>query len=629
MSYLLGLLLLAGASNGSRVSTAVTPMEKVITLMEKLQAQTEAEGKEEAKQYDKAACYCKEQASEKQYSKEQQTKKIEKLTTEIEELTANGDKTATEIKKMGEDIDEKKATIETMTTKRDEQHEKYLDNVRKDKEMLKDVKNSIEAMKKAKAFMDNGDAIFDLMKMVKKSLDEELAHHEEKEWNQTTAFDKEKLGLTKEIEFLSKGKTEAEELSSSLAEKKEDAETSRDEAQEQLNSDNEFLAVLTEDCQNKAKDYDDRSSTRTGELQALAEALRIIKEGAEANYGSNKKLNLAQKKVSPVPAKVAVSAPSFIQTRSAGPRHDLISQSETQRMAKAELLQHLKKAATKLQSPVLSILSVKIQAEADPFGKVRGMIKDMVTELENESSSEATEKEFCDKQMSEQISKRDEYNGKMESLLARISELTAAIAKDKEDKAELLKGRQEDETALSEATQERAASKKENLRVIEDTTQGATAVENAINVLEKFYNTAGGSDSSYKGNQGASGGILGLLQVILTDFQTNKGNTEQQEAEQQGEYDTLKAEYEKSIQEKKDLVFEAEGRLANNDADLMDSKAELKTTSELLGTTTEMLAGLKKRCIDADESYEERVAKREQEIEACKNAYRILDNWEG
>mmetsp|Transcript_41960 Transcript_41960/g.106724 ORF Transcript_41960/g.106724 Transcript_41960/m.106724 type:complete len:276 (+) Transcript_41960:81-908(+) len=61
----------------------VTPVEKVISLLGKLQVQVEQEGKAEAAAYDKYACFCKEEVSDKQYAIEKSTAKIAKLDEKI------------------------------------------------------------------------------------------------------------------------------------------------------------------------------------------------------------------------------------------------------------------------------------------------------------------------------------------------------------------------------------------------------------------------------------------------------------------------------------------------------------------------------------------------------------------
>merc|ERR1719379_569985 len=84
VAYLCGLALLAGVAHS--ISLQVTPVEKVIELLKSLEVQIEEEGKTEAADYDKFACFCKEQADGKLYAIEKSTKKIEKLQAEIAEL---------------------------------------------------------------------------------------------------------------------------------------------------------------------------------------------------------------------------------------------------------------------------------------------------------------------------------------------------------------------------------------------------------------------------------------------------------------------------------------------------------------------------------------------------------------
>merc|ERR1711956_49694 len=100
-------LLPAVALNSSQ--HGVTAVEKVIQLLAKLSEQIAEEGAKEAAEYDKYACFCKEQADEKQYN-------IEKSDEKIAELEAAIEKLATEIADLNEDI----ATLGKRITKLEE-----------------------------------------------------------------------------------------------------------------------------------------------------------------------------------------------------------------------------------------------------------------------------------------------------------------------------------------------------------------------------------------------------------------------------------------------------------------------------------------------------------------------------
>merc|ERR1719359_394449 len=79
----------------------------------------------------------------------------------------------------------------------------------------------------------------------------------------------------------------------------------------------------------------------------------------------------------------------------------------------------------KLNSRLLSMLSVR--AGADPFKKVKKMIKDLIVKLMEEATNEAETKGFCDTEMTTNEHTRKEKTASVEQLTADIDELTASI----------------------------------------------------------------------------------------------------------------------------------------------------------------------------------------------------------
>merc|ERR1712139_21669 len=154
------------------------------------------------------------------------------------------------------------------------------------------------------------DLLADFKKM-KKELDED-------EFEINSAFEREVLGLTNEKKFAEKEKAEKEAIEQAKQEELEQAKTDKDEETKDMNADQSFLDVLTADCEEKAKLFDQRSTTRAGELKALAEATEVLEEGAVPNWSANKKLvGFAQKNVVlGKAAKVSVSPVAFVQIES-------------------------------------------------------------------------------------------------------------------------------------------------------------------------------------------------------------------------------------------------------------------------------------------------------------------------
>merc|ERR1719183_2468453 len=116
------------------------------------------------------------------------------------------------------------------------------------------------------------------------------------EFEVNSAFEKNKLALLNEKKFAEKEKAEKEAIVESKTEQLETAKTDKDEETRDMNADQEFLDVLTKDCEEKAVLFDQRSSTRADELKALSEATAELEKGAVPNFSANKKLVGLQKR---------------------------------------------------------------------------------------------------------------------------------------------------------------------------------------------------------------------------------------------------------------------------------------------------------------------------------------------
>merc|ERR1719182_401064 len=95
--------------------------------------------------------------------------------------------------------------------------------------------------------------------------------------------------------------------------------------------------------------------------------------------------------------------------------------------------------------------------------------------------------------------------------------------------------------------------KQKNEQTIKDSQEAQTAVAQAITVLKEFYAKAGEAtallqqqpeapeifDKPYQGMQAENGGVVGMLEVIQSDFARLESDTKEAEAIAQKEYDTF------------------------------------------------------------------------------------------
>merc|ERR1719356_738330 len=259
---------------------------------------------------------------------------------------------------------------------------------------------------------------------------------------------------------------------------------------------------------------------------------------------------------------------------------------------------------------------------ADPFAKVKSLISAMIEKLLKEGEADATEKAFCDKEMAETEEKKADKTATIEKLSTKIDSMSAKSAKLKEEVAEL-----EKELALLAKTQaEMDKLRGEEKSAFEvnsaEMKQGIEGVKLALKVLNEYYAK---EDKSHEAAEGAGEGIIGLLEVVESDF--TKGLAEMTAAEQSAadEYDTLTKENEISkamkIQDVKYKTKDSKGL----DKDIAEASADRATVQEELDAVLAYDKGIKARCVAKAESYSERKQRREAEIAGLKEALSILD----
>merc|ERR1719174_2181465 len=131
-------------------------------------------------------------------------------------------------------------------------------------------------------------------------------------------------------------------------------------------------------------------------------------------------------------------------------------------------------------------------------------------------------------------------------------------------------------------------------------------------------------DSDYGGKADASKSIIGLLEVIESDFENTISTTKADEDAAETSYQDFKTESETSIGDKNTLKDTKDGEKTDAGLAITQAEADLKTENENLQNALDELEKLKPVCVDSGMSWEERTARREQEIESLKEALKIL-----
>jgi len=390
---------------------------------------------------------------------------------------------------------------------------------------------------------------------------------------------------------------------------KADAEGDLKDTTSTMEEDKKYLADLTSTCEQKASAFESRQQLRAEEIEAVEKAIEIVSSGAVAG-NADKHL------------------PSFVQGASLAQLRTT-SQSNSQ----ARVAAFLQNKAAQTGSRVLSLLAERV--EADPFAKVKKMIKDLIVKLMEEANEEAEHKGWCDTELSTNEQTRKEKTAAVETLHAEIDQLEASIAKLTEDITDLTKAVAELDKAVAEATKLRQEEKAKNTETISDAGEAQTAVAQALTVLKEFYAKAAEAtafvqqpevfDEPYKGMGGESGGVVGMLEVIESDFARLEADTKAGEASAQKEYDEFMTDSEVDKTKKSTDIEHKASKKQNEEQALTTKKSDLEGTQKELDAALAYFDKLKPSCVDAGVSYEDRVARRKEEIESLQEALKILN----
>merc|ERR1712079_461710 len=182
---------------------------------------------------------------------------------------------------------------------------------------------------------------------------------------------------------------------------------------------------------------------------------------------------------------------------------------------------------------------------------------ELIERLLTEAANEANQKGWCDKATKDAEQKREYAADEIAELNSEMADLEALIDKLTVELADLAKAIKELEEARETAEKERKEEKAENAAVVAEASAGLSAINQAIDIISKFYKSAkkekvdlsleqGPADDApdagfdigeaYTGAQSESGGIIGMMEVMKSDFERTISETEAAEAQAEEEH---------------------------------------------------------------------------------------------
>jgi len=666
---LLVLFAVARTTNATSEQMQSSPLSKVLDLMAELTAKIVKEGEAEAKAYKEYFDWCDDMAKNAGFEIKTAEAKKEKLAATIGELTSSITVSTSKIDELVAAIAADDSELKDATVVREKESTDFSKNEAELMDVIDTLERAISIISKemaknpaalaqidtsstarlvqtlgvvidalgfaandkqklvtliqsqnsddqepgapeAAVYKTHSSGILDVLEDMKEKAEGSLSDLRKEETNSKHNFEMLKQSLEDQMTADTKDMEDEKAAKAEAAEGKATAEGDLAETVKLLKNTKDALATASATCMQVAADHQATVKARDEELTAIATATKILKDTTSG---------------------AASQTYSMLQVARLQSRADL---------AGLEVVQLVKQLARKHHSSALAQLASRMTAAIrfgaaggeDPFAKVKGLIENMIAKLEAEAKAEATEKAYCDEEMAKTEAKRSELMDDVSKLSAKIDQATsksAALSADiKQLEAELAALMKSQAEMDNIRQQEHAAF----LQAKDDLTTGLGGVRQALSVLRDYY----ASDAAlvqqpampalHTQASGAGNSIIGILEVVESDFATGLAKEETEEDDAQALYDDITQENKvtKTMKDQDVKYKTAEVKsLAKAVADLSSDK---ETMSSELSAVNEYYAKLKDRCIAKPETYEERKARREAEISGLKEALQVLEN---
>jgi hypothetical protein len=435
-------------------------------------------------------------------------------------------------------------------------------------------------------------------------------------------------------------------LGVSIAEMSNDQE----DTEEALSADQGYMADLASSCETKAKEWEVIQKTRSEELRALAETIKVLND--------DDALELFKKTL-------PSASMSLVQIQ----------------YSRAAVQKRVLNIVSSLKSrPELNFLALALSGKKVGFEKVIKMIDEMVATLKEEQKEDDRKKEYCTAQIDRTEDTKKEQENSISDSQTAIDEMNGAIKELTEDIAALESGIKKLDAAVVEATDLRKKENSEHEALMTSDTTAKEVLGWAKNRLNKFYNpklykpppgrqmteeerisvnmggtlapeTPGGiantgigafvqisahkskaapgpppeTFGAYKSKSGSNNGVIAMIDLLIADLDKEMQESTVEEKNAQAEYETMMKESStKRAADSKSVTQKTEEK-ATTEEELEDEHETKKATTKDLMGTTKYLGSLHGECDWLMKYFDARKSARVGEIESLSNAKAVLN----
>jgi hypothetical protein len=668
---------------GRGEAVTVTPVQKVIQMLDGMLAKGKEEKHAEEVAFAKFQEWCDGLNAEKTKAIADSGEEIERLGAEIETAASDASVLAGEIASLEGAVATADSEVKSATEIRSKENADYMAQHQDFSESIDAVTRAIQVLKarsadvpqallqvkqaslvdartkalvnsflaarsdasqsagapEANAYESQSGGVLDILAKLRTKFEDQLLALEKAEMNSKANYEVLMQQLTDNIKA-DKGAI-SDKTSLKAGRMQDEAAAKADKSVEEAGKaeDSETLADTKAQCYAASEEFEKNQVLRKEEIETIEKAAAILSGPAVTGHAETYLPALLQKK-----------GTALVQ---------LVQTSRGAEEGRERAAAYLQGRAAALGSRYLEVIANHMQE--DPFAKVKKMIKDMIVKLMEEANEEADHNSYCTSELAANKLTRENKASEAEALAAQSDELESEIAQLSDEISALSDAVAESRGQQAESSKVRAEEKAANAKTVADAKEAQDAVEQAITMLRDFYASAAGGAASllqgaakgraassgaaaqkankakamaatgrratapYGGMQDSTGGVLGMLDVILSDFA--RLETETSLAEEQGDraHEKFMAESTQDVAVKETTMKHKQEKKQDAQSSLLATKKQFDLTQSELSAAQDYYDKLKADCLDRGLTYDNRKQQREEEIQSLKEAVRLLN----
>jgi len=633
------------------VAAAANPVSKVVDLLREMKAKVAADGKEEEKVYNKYACWCEKTTERKVNSIDLGKTNIESLSNKILETKGKLETLDNEISKLQSDIKEVLAAQKEAQQLREKENAAFQAEKGEMEEAVGALEKAIRLLSGAGTGKGDLMAVFASVVRVMPSarLSEkdtktmeslmqnptQLAQYspqsatvqgilkdmydtfavnmennmmdessKQKLFEQFMDDKNEELGENRRV--LTKKQGEHADATRTLSMSIE----AREDAMEQLASDQKFFQDADKSCTDKANEWTERSRLRDEELDGINKAIEILDSEDARKLFTN-------------------AVATFVQV-----------DSDTLAPVRAKALAVLTKKAKTTRSTALTSVITALKAGGH-FDKIIESIDTMIQALNDEETQDRKDNDECIEKETKNKHKHEDLNygiarleNKIDKLNDRKTKLETQITnveKETEEHVDMMEQAKADREAAHDRFEQAKADDTAAIALLQQASKALESYSKNNALLQKAPEFKRSKDdapeakfSKKDSRKQANNGILAILAQITENLQREIAEGAEQEANDQAEYEKQRADDRQTHQTLKDTRSDLQAEVAETKADIGALEQDKTNTEGQRDTVVDVLKEIKPGCDWIRQNFDNRRFLRKQEVEGLMDAKAVL-----